>query len=119
MKKILSTFLWAFYVIIILYVMFGVIHISELDNFIAALLFEAIGFLALGAVILGSIFSTTFKVGYLVPLIMVTVIYTVLLDIVNIAFVARVGSAGFVLIHLILLFFYCLVSIPMYLMGRR
>jgi hypothetical protein len=50
---------------------------------------------------------------------MVTVIYTVLLDIVNIAFVARVGSAGFVLIHLILLFFYCLVSIPMYLMGRR
>jgi hypothetical protein len=119
MKKILSTFLWAFYMIIILYVMFGVIHINELDNFIAALLFEAIGFLALGAVILGSMFSTPLKIGYLVPLIMVTVIYTLLLDVVNIVFVGIVGSAGFVLIHLVLLFFYCLISIPMYLMGRR
>lgn len=119
MKKILSCFLWVFYVAIILYVFFAVLNINTLENFIAALVFEIIGFLVLAYFIFCNVFSKTIKVGYFVPLVMVTMIYTVVLDIVNIVCITSVSSVFFILIHIVVLFVYCLVSIPMYLMGRR
>ncbi|ADW16184.1 hypothetical protein HMPREF0389_01739 [Filifactor alocis ATCC 35896] len=50
---------------------------------------------------------------------MVTVIDTIVLDIVNVVYVASTRSVLFLLIHLVVLFVYCLASILMYLMGRR
>ncbi|SES66264.1 hypothetical protein SAMN02910413_0348 [Pseudobutyrivibrio sp. C4] len=119
MKKVLSCFLWVFYVAIILYVLFAVLNIDTLENFVSALVFESIGFISLAYFIFCNMFSKPIKVGYFVPLLMATIIYTIVLDVVNIACVATVGSVFFTLINLVLLFVYCLVSIPMYLMGRR
>lgn len=81
--------------------------------------FEIIGFLALAYFIFCNMFSNPIKVGYFVPLVMTTVIYTIVLDVINIACITSVSSVFFTLIHLVILFVYCLVSIPMYLMGRR
>lgn len=81
--------------------------------------FEIIGFLVLAYFIFCNMFSNPIKVGYFVPLVMTTVIYTIVLDVINIACITSVSSVFFALIHLVVLFVYCLVSIPMYLMGRR
>ena len=119
MKKTLSCFLWVFYVTIILYVFFAVLNINTLENFVSALVFESVGFIALAYFIFCNLFSKPIKVGYFVPLVMVTVIYTIVLNIVNMACVAVMSSVFFTLIHFVLLFVYCVVSIPMYIMGRR
>lgn len=119
MKKGLSCFLWIFYVTIVLYVLFAVLNIDTLENYASALVFETIGFFALAYLIYSNIFLRSMKVGYLVPLVMVTVIYTIVLDIVNIVYIASISSVLFILIHLVVLFVYCFVSIPMYLMGRK
>lgn len=119
MKKVLSCLLWVFYVTIILYVLFAVLKINTLENFVSALIFETIGFVALAYFIFCNMFTNPVKVGYFVPLTMVTVIYTIILDIVNITCVVTVDSAFFTLIHLVLLFVYGFVSVPMYLMGKR
>lgn len=119
MKKVLSSFLWVLYVAIILYVFFAVLNINTLENFASALTFEIVGFGVLAYFIFCNMFTKPIKVGYFVPLVMATVIYTIILDIVNIACIATMGSVFFTLLHMILLFVYCLISIPMYLMGRR
>ncbi len=119
MKKVFSLLLCSFYIIIIMYVFFAIIHINTLPNFMSAMAFEIIGFFALVYFIFCNMFSASIKVGFFVPLIMVTIIYLVLLNIINIAFVAIMNSVLFVLFNFILLFIYCLVSIPMYLMGKR
>lgn len=119
MKKILSVFVWAFYIVIILYVLFAVVKIDTLANFASAITFEVIGFAALAFFIFCNMFSDSMKVGYLVPMILVTVLYTVILDFVNIFLVVTTSSVFFILINLVLLFLYCLIIIPMYLMGRK
>lgn len=119
MKKVLSCSLWVFYVVIILYVFFGVLNINTLENFVLAMIFEIIGFLALAYFIFSNMFSNPIRVGYFVPLVMATVIYTIVLDVINITCITVMSSVFFMLIHLVVLFVYFLVSILMYLMGRR
>lgn len=115
----LTTFIIAFYVVIIMYVFFAVLHIDTLANFISAMIFEIIGFCLLTYFALGNILTKPIKTGYFVPLILTTVVYTIALDVVNLACVVTMSNVFFVLVNLILLFIYCLVSIPMYIMGRR
>jgi hypothetical protein len=115
----LTTFIIAFYVAIIMYVFFAVLHIDALANFISAMTFEIIGFCLLTYFVLGNILAKPIKTGYFVPLILVTVVYTIALDVINLACVATMSNVFFVLVNLVLLFIYCLVSIPMYIMGRR
>lgn len=115
----LTTFIIAFYVAIIMYVFFAVLHIDALANFISAMTFEIIGFCLLTYFVLGNILAKPIKIGYFVPLILVTVVYTIALDVINLACVATMSNVFFVLVNLVLLFIYCLVSIPMYIMGRR
>ena len=115
----LTTFIIAFYVVIIMYVCFAVLHIDTLENFISAMIFEIIGFCLLTYFVLGNILTKPIKTGYFVPLILTTVVYTIALDVVNLACVVTMSNVFFVLVNLILLFIYCLVSIPMYIMGRR
>lgn len=119
MKKVLSSLLWLFYIAIILYVLFAVLNVNTLENCFTVLVFEIIGFIALGYFIFCNMFSYSLKIGYLVPLLIVTVIYTIVLDVVNITFAASLGHVWFVLSNLVLLFVYCLISVPMYLMGRK
>lgn len=116
---VLSAFLLLFYMAIVLYVFFAVIHIDTLANFVSGMAFEIIGFCALACLILGNIFSKPLKTGFFVPLITVTIIYTIILDVINILLIATIGHVFFILLNFVLLFFYFMVSVPMYIMGKR
>lgn len=116
---IFSACLLVFYIGIIMYVFFAVIDITTSDNFGCAMIFEIIGFLLLAYFILGNLFSKPIKTGFFVPLILATVLYTIILDVINIALSMIMPQVFFILLNFVLLFIYCLVSIPMYIMGRR
>ena len=115
----LTTFIIGFYVAIIMYVFFAILHIDTLANYVSAMTFEIIGFCLLAYFVLGNILAKPIKTGYFVPLIMATIVYTIALDVVNLACVTTMSNVFFILVNLILLFIYCLVAIPMYIMGRR
>lgn len=119
LAAILSAFIICFYVAIVMYVFFAILHIDALANFESAMVFEIIGFVLLAYFVLGNILSKSKKTGYFVPLIVVTVIYTIVLDIINLALIILMPHVFFVLTNFALLFIYCLISIPMYIMGRR
>ncbi len=108
-----------FYIGIVLFVFFAVLHIENLSNFWSALIFELVGFAFLAYFIIVNFSSKPIKTGYFVPLVLITVIYTVILDVVNFALITIVPDVFFILIHLVLLFIYCVVSIPMFIMGKR
>ena len=108
-----------FYIGIVLYSFFAVLHIQALANFGSAVLFELIGFAFLAYFIIVNLSTKPIKTGYFVPLVIVTVIYTVFLDVINFACVMIMPPIFFVLLHLTLLFLYCVISIPMYIMGKR
>ena len=114
-----SSFIICFYIAIVMYVFFAILHIDTLANFESAMVFEIIGFVLLTFFVLGNILSKPIKTGYFVPLIIVTVIYTVILDLINLSLITTMPHAFFVLTNFILLFIYCLISIPMYFMGKR
>lgn len=118
LSAIFSMFLLFFYIAIVVYVFFAVLHVNELQNFLAAMLFEGIGFVILFVLIVGNIVTRGISTGYFVPIVMVTVIYTIILDVVNMALLL-IPNVYFVLINLVLLFVYCIVSIPMYIMGKK
>lgn len=114
-----SSFIICFYIAIVMYVFFAILHIDTLANFESAMVFEIIGFVLLTFFVLGNILSKPIKTGYFVTLIIVTVIYTVILDLINLSLITTMPHAFFVLTNFILLFIYCLISIPMYFMGKR
>lgn len=109
----------AFYIAIIMYIFFVILHIEALANFESAMAFEIIGFLLLIYLIMGNLLSKRVKAGFFVPLVMVTIIYTVILDVINIVCIISMSPIFFVLSNFVLLFIYCLISMPMYIMGRR
>ena len=111
--------LLAFYIGIIMYVFFEVLHIHKYTNFVSALAFQMIGFLILMYVIVGNIWTRRIKIGFWIPLIIITVAYSVILDVMNIVYIHVAKSSLFILLQLVLLFVYCLLSIPVYMMGRR
>ena len=119
LTAILSSGILAFYIFLIMYIFFAILHIDELANFGSAMVFEIIGFFLLVYLVLRNIIFKPIKTGFFVPLIMVTVVYTILLNIINLACVTVMPHAYFVLINFVLLFIYCLVSVPMYIMGGK
>ena len=115
----LSALALGFYFLIVLYIFFAILHIDALKNFETALAFELVGFFLLLYFILGNIFFKPIKIGFYIPILITTVLYTVFLDLINMVLIASMPNVYFILIHLILLFIYCIISIPMYIMGRR
>ena len=115
----LSLFLVAFYIVIILYVMFEIIGINTLENFGTALSFEITGFILLIYFVMANIWGKKFKTGFYVPLVVATILYTILLDALNMALVSVISHSIFTLLNMVLLFIYGLISVPMYIMGKR
>lgn len=116
---IFTIILLAFYITIILFTFFAVLHIDKVNNFATALVFEIIGFVLLVFFILVNIFGSKVKVGYLASLIGTTVFYTVILDVINLGLVRTMPHNLFFLVNLIVLFIYCLISVPIYIMGIK
>lgn len=102
-----------------MYVLLAVVHIDLVSNYICGLIFEIIGFLLLLAVLLSCLFGNSIKTGYLVPIVIYTAAYTVFLDLLNIVGITIVPPVFFVLLHLVLLFLYLMVVMPMLVMGKR
>ena len=119
MLKPCLTLLLGFYAGIILYVFFAIMHIDTLANFETAVAFESIGFVLLGYFVMQGVGLRHIKTGYFVPLMVVTILYTCILDAINLLCIAEMKMVWFTLIHFVLLFAYCIVSIPMYIMGRN
>lgn len=107
-----------FYIVIIMYIFFGVIHDNAGDNFITALFFEFIGFMLLAFLVMVNILAKLIKTGFFVPLIMVTVIYTLILDVLNMVLIG-INHRYFLLVNLVLLLIYGVIATPMYIMGRK
>lgn len=122
-KKGLSLFfaslMLAFYFFIVMFAFFEILKIDLLENFFTAIIFEIIGFAILACLVLVKILSKQIKLGYFVPLVIVTVVYTILINLMNFVGITFVPNAFFTLIHLVVLFVYCLLSIPMFIMGLR
>ncbi len=115
----LSLFLLAFYILIIMYLFFGVLEINELENCFAGMLFQCIGFLVLCVLVLGQIVAKPIKAGYFAPVVLITAFYTLILDLLNCWAIRLMPAPLFFFVHLLLLFVYCIVTVPMYLMGRK
>lgn len=115
----LSVFLLAFYLAIVMYVFFAVLHIEVLANFETGMFFEMLGFIILSYFVLGNLLSKRVKTGFFVPLIIITVIYTIILDVINMVCIIIMPHTLFVLLNIVLLFVYCLISMPMFIMGEK
>lgn len=118
-KIVFSCFLLLFYFAIVMYVFLAVMRVDVLQNFIAGMVFESIGFLLLVIFILKNIFTQTMKVGYFVPMLIVMIAYIILLNILNMLAIEVLPSVVFILLNLVLLFVYCVITIPMYIMGKN
>lgn len=121
-KIALSLIPVALYIVIIEYVLFAIVKITESDNFIAGFVFETVGIVFLVAVIMAALGLITgvgnIKIGFLVPIISITVLYTALLDLINILGTLTMSGTWFVLLHLLLLFVYLVITIPMLIAGK-
>ncbi len=98
---------------------FFIVQIDTFQNFIAGMVFKVIGFSILAVLILGNILTSAIKTGYFVPMLIIAIMYNIILDIFNIFGIMAVSSGFFSFLHFILLFIFCLLSIPMYIMGKR
>lgn len=114
-----SFLLFAFYVAIVLFILLKVLDCSACKNFVSGLIFEILGFVILLAVITCNLFGKPLKTGYLIPVIICTVVYTVLLDLLNFAGMLLLPVPLFILFHLILFFLALLIVMPMLVMGKR
>lgn len=112
-------FMIFFYIAIVMYTLFFSLNIRTLGNFIAALFFEFIGIIVIAYFLLSNILSSNIKIGFFAPLIMITVFYILLLNVLNLGCITMMSSSTFVLLNLLILFIYCLISAPMYIMGRK
>lgn len=116
---VFSILMIVFYVLILSYSFFVVLNIDTIENYEISIVFEGIGIIALFYFICGNILNKPIKTGYFVPLLIITITYTIILDILNLVLITSLSHVWFVLMNMVLLFIYCLVSIPMYVMGRK
>lgn len=112
-------FMIFFYIAIVMYTLFFLLNIRTLGNFIAALFFEFIGIIVIAYFLLSNILSSNIKIGFFAPLIMINIFYILLLNVLNLGCITMMSSSTFVLLNLLILFIYCLISAPMYIMGRK
>lgn len=108
-----------FYIIIITYILFNIVHINKYENFICGLIFECIGYIILIGFVIQNIFRKNIKTGYFIPLVLSTVLYTILLDAVNIYGTGDMNNSSFFLVHMMLLFIFLLIALPMFIKGKQ
>lgn len=118
-KNFFIFFVIAFYIAIVLYAAYLVIHIDLLANYVTAMVYEAISFVLLVFYAFNLGISKKINIGYGVPLILCTLVYLIVLDCIVFIGAGTISQVMFSLINLIVLFVYCVISIPMYIMGRR
>lgn len=115
----LAACLLAFYFFIIIYVFFAILHVDAAKNYVLGMVFQSIGFILLTAVVFANIAFKRIKAGYFIPLVIGTGIYMALLNVLTLLCIATLSTHVFVLLNMVLLFAYCMMSIPMFIMGKQ
>lgn len=117
---ILTLFLLLFFYAIVLFVLFAVLNINEYKAFPAVLLFSIVNFIILLVVIGGgSEICRAIGVASYISLCAVTVIFS-LLQFIYLGFNYRSETiTSYILFHLIILFMYFIIVIPMVLIGNK
>lgn len=122
MKKslglIAGLFLSVFFVGIMLFVLLEVLHITDQPAGDRILIFSCINFaIVIGVFGCGKLLAQKLGVGMYAPLCLVTVLYTIV-QFSHMGFNFKADTtAGYTLFHLILLFVYFAVTIPLCVVG--
>ncbi len=119
MAFICAAFLLMFYFVIVSYVYLFMMTWTLMPNYIAGMIYEVIGFLIASYVVLKSVGMPQMKLPYLISILCVTIFYVVICNCINVFGMGTMVTVKFVFLHLVLLFLYCLISIPMYIMGKK
>ena len=115
---LLSLIIFLFYCVIIGYILFQVVNLDEHKNFVCGIIFEGIGILMLLISVIFGILKRV-KIGFLLPTIVCTAIYTIILNSLNFFAYAIMTSNVFFLAHMVVLFIYLLIIVPMLVMGKK
>ena len=115
---LLSLIIFLFYCVIIGYILFQVVNLDEHKNFVCGIIFEGIGILMLLISVIFGILKRV-KIGFLLPAIVCTAIYTIILNSLNFFAYAIMTSNVFFLAHMVVLFIYLLIIVPMLVMGKK
>lgn len=115
---LLSLIIFLFYCVIIGYILFQVVNLDEHKNFVCGIIFEGIGILMLLISVIFGILKRV-KIGFLLPAIVCTVIYTIILNSLNFFAYAVMTSNVFFLAHMVVLFIYLFIIVPMLVMGKK
>lgn len=118
-RLIIAVFLLVLYLVVVLYAFFGVIDYDRAANFWTGLSFAGLSFVLAAALILFNITTGSLKIGFFAPLVAATVIYGLVINAFNFLLMDALSHPLFLLVHLVLLFLYCLAALPLYYMGRR
>lgn len=115
---LLSLIIFLFYCVIIGYILFQVVNLDEHKNFVCGIIFEGIGILMLLISVIFGILKRV-KIGFLLPAIVCTVIYTIILNSLNFFAYAVMTSNVFFFAHMVVLFIYLFIIVPMLVMGKK
>lgn len=113
-------FMFVCYVIIAGYIFLVFARIDMIGKLLTGIVFEVLSAIFIFNFIVRSIAkSQSMKTGYLIPIVMCTVLYTLSMNALNIWGSSHLVLVWFVLAHMIWTMTYILIVIPMYIMGKQ
>lgn len=118
-KKICSFIIVIMYFAIVIYSLFNVVNITSKDSWLWTIVFEIIGAIIFIFYIIRVMDSKVIKFGYKVSLGLSVIAYNVIVAIQNIFQIKYPNIAVFIMLQLITLFVFFIISMPMYIIGRK
>lgn len=112
-------FIIILYILILVQAYITIYNSNMLMKFGLSITFELINIIIMLSVLTECVLQKTLKFAYAVSGIMVMLLYTVFQNVVNLVSFMEISNNWLILCNIILLFIYSLVSIPLYIMGRR
>lgn len=112
-------FIIILYILILVQAYITIYNSNMLMKFGLSITFELINIIIMLSVLTECVLHKTLKFAYAVSGIMVMLLYTVFQNVVNLVSFIEISNNWLILCNIILLFIYSLVSIPLYIMGRR
>ena len=112
-------FIIILYILILSQVYFTIYDRNMLMKIGLSMAFELINIIIILSVFAECVWRKSHKFAYAVSGIMVVLLYTVFQNVINLVSFIAISNNLLVLYNMILLFIYSLVSIPLYIMGRK
>ena len=118
-KRICSFIIVIMYFAIVIYSLFNVVNITSKDSWLWTIVFEIIGAIIFIFYIIRVMDSKVIKFGYKVSLGLSVIAYNVIVVIQNIFQIRYPNIALFIMLQLITLFVFFIISMPMYIIGKK